>query len=100
MYISNWASLVSTSTPGTVVQSLSHVQLPAIPCIAARQASLSFTNSQSLLKLISIKSVMPSSHLILCYLLSSPALNLSQHQGLFQGVGSLHQVPRVLQLQL
>ena len=44
MYISNWASLVSTSTPGTVVQSLSHVQLPAIPCTAARQASLSFNH--------------------------------------------------------
>ena len=85
MYISNWASLVSTSTPGTVVvQSLSHVQLSAIPCTAARQASLSFTNSQSLLRLMSIKSVMPSSHLILCYPLSLPALNLSQHQGLFQ----------------
>ena len=48
------------------VQSLSHVRLFATPWIAARQASLSITNSQSLLKLMSIKSVMPSSHLILC----------------------------------
>ena len=48
------------------VQSLSHVQLFKIPWIAARQASLSITNSRSLLKLMSIKSVMPSSHLILC----------------------------------
>ena len=48
------------------VQSLSHVQLFATPWIAARQASLSITNSQSLLKLMSIESVMPSSHLILC----------------------------------
>ena len=48
------------------VQSLSHVQLFAIPWIAARQASLSITNSRSSLKLMSIESVMPSSHLILC----------------------------------
>ena len=48
------------------VQSLSHVRLFATQWIAARQASLSITNSQSSLKLTSIKSVMPSSHLILC----------------------------------
>ena len=48
------------------VQSLSHVRLFAAPWIAPRQASLSNTNSQSLLRLTSIKSVMPSSHLILC----------------------------------
>ena len=48
------------------VQSLSRVQLFTIPWIAARQASLSITNSQSSLKLTSIESVMPSSHLILC----------------------------------
>ena len=48
------------------VQSLSHVWLFAMPWIAAHQASLSITNSQSSLKLMSIKSVMPSSHLILC----------------------------------
>ena len=48
------------------VQSLSHVQLFATPWIAARQASLSITNSRSSLKLTSIESVMPSSHLILC----------------------------------
>ena len=49
-----------------VVQSISHVQLFATPWTAAFQASLSVTNSQSLLKLMSIKSVMPSNHLILC----------------------------------
>ena len=49
------------------VQSLSHVQLFATPWIAARQASLSITDSRSSLKLTSIKSVMPSSHLILCH---------------------------------
>ena len=48
------------------VQSLSRVQLSATPWIAARQAFLSITNSRSLLKLMSIKSVMPSNHLILC----------------------------------
>ena len=48
------------------VQSLSRVQLFAAPWTAARQASLSITNSQSLLKLMSIKSVMPSNSLILC----------------------------------
>ena len=48
------------------VQLLSHVQLFAIPWTAARQASLSITNSPSLLKLMSIKSMMPSNHLILC----------------------------------
>ena len=48
------------------VQSLSHVGLFATPWTAARQASLSITNSQSLLKLMSPESVMPSKHLILC----------------------------------
>ena len=48
------------------VQSLSRVQLFATPWIAARQASLSITNSQSSLRLTSIESVMPSNHLILC----------------------------------
>ena len=48
------------------VQSLSRVRLFATPWTAARQASLSITNSQSLLKLTSIELVMPSNHLILC----------------------------------
>ena len=47
-------------------QSLSHVQFFLTPWTAARQASLSITNSLSLLKLMSIKSVMPSNHVILC----------------------------------
>ena len=50
-----------------VVQLLSCVRLYATPWTAARQASLSSTISQSLLKLICIESVMPSNHLILCY---------------------------------
>ena len=49
------------------VQLLSHVRLFVTPWIAARQDSLSITNSQSSLKLKSIESVMPSSHLILCH---------------------------------
>ena len=48
------------------VQSLSHVRLFATPWIIAHQASLSITNSRSSLRLTSIESVMPSSHLILC----------------------------------
>ena len=48
------------------VQSLSHVQLFVTPWTASSQASLSITKSQSLLKLMSIQSVMPSNHLILC----------------------------------
>ena len=49
-----------------VFQALRHVQLYATPWTAARQTSLSFTISQSLLKLIFTESVMPSNHLILC----------------------------------
>ena len=49
------------------VQSLNHVRLFVTPWTAAYQASLSITNSQNLLKLMSIKLVMPSNHLILCH---------------------------------
>ena len=56
-----------TSVQFSSVQSLSWVWLFATPWIAAHQASLSITNSQSSLKLTSIESVMPSSHLILCH---------------------------------
>ena len=49
------------------LQSLSHVRLFLTPRTAAHQSSLSITNSQSLLKLMSIESVMPSNHLILCH---------------------------------
>ena len=55
------------------VQSLSHVRFFVTPWTAARQASLSFTISRSLLKCMSIESVMPSNHLILCH----PLLMLS-----------------------
>ena len=57
------------------VQSLSRVQVFATPWTAARQASLSICNSQSLVKLMSIESVMPSNHLILCHsLLLMPSI--------------------------
>ena len=51
----------------TSLQTLSHVQLFVTPWTAARQASLSITNCQSLLKLMSIELVIPSNHLILCH---------------------------------
>ena len=148
------------------VQLLSCVWLFATPWTAARQASLSITDSRSLPKLMSIESVMPSNHLILCRPLllppsifpsissvqfssvaqlcptlcdpmnhstpglpvhhqlpestqthvhwvgdaikpsyplsspSSPALNLSQHQGLFKWVSSSHQMAKVMEFQL
>ena len=56
------------------VQVLSHSQLFAIPWTAACQASLSITNSWSLVKLMSIESVMPSNHLILCHPLLPPSI--------------------------
>ena len=59
----------------STVQSLSHVRLFATPWTAERQASLSITNSWSLLRLMSIESVMPSNHLILCcHLLLPPSI--------------------------
>ena len=59
------------------VQSLSRVRFFATPWTAAHQASLSITNSRSLLKLMSIESVMPSNHLILCLpLLLTPSIFL------------------------
>ena len=61
---SKWgASLTNSSS----VQLLNYVRLFAVPWTATHQASLSITNSQSLPKLMSIESVMPSNHLILCH---------------------------------
>ena len=62
------------------VQSLSHVQLFATPCIAARQASLSITNSRSLLKLMPIETVMPCSHFILCRPLLLPSIRVFSNE--------------------
>ena len=92
----DWKILQFSSIP-----LLSHVWLFESPWTAAHQASLSITNSLSLLKLMSIKSVIPTnqpSHSLL--LPSPPTLNFSQNQSLFQWISSLHQVPKVLELQL
>ena len=69
----------------------------ATPWTTALQASLSITNSRSLPKPMSIELVMPSNYLILSSS-SPPALNLCQHQGLFKGARSSHQVAKVLEL--
>ena len=79
-----------------VVELLSHVQLFWTQGTATCQASVSFTVSQSLLKVMSIESVMI--YLILCGPLLLPSC-LSQHQSLFQSVSSLNQVAKVLELQ-
>ena len=72
------------NTFAVVVQSLSIVRLFATPWTAAHQASLSITNYQSLLRLMSIESVIPSHHLILCRpLLLLPSF-FPSYQGLFQ----------------
>ena len=76
------------------VQSVSRGRLFTTPWIAARQASTSITNSRSLLELMSIQPSHPLSSP------SPPAFNLSQHQSLFQWVGSSHQVAKVLEFQL
>ena len=89
--------LFPTKTEGKFYQSLSCIQLFATPWTAARQASPSFTTSWSLLKLMSIKSVMPSDHLLLCCpLLLLPSIFPSI--SLFQWVSSLHQVAKVLRV--
>ena len=62
-----WLSLKSFHGYHSSVQSLRHVRLCVTPGTAPRRASLSIINSQSLLKLMSIESVMPSNYLILCH---------------------------------
>ena len=81
-------------------QSLSPVWLFVTQWTVACQASLSITSFRSLLKLMSIESVMPSNQSHPLSSPSSPALNLSQHQGLFKWVSSSHQVAKVLEFQL
>ena len=81
------------------VQLLSRVHLFVTPWIAARQASLSITNSRSSLRLTSIESVMPSSHLIFCrpILLLPP---IPPSISLFQWVNTSNEVAKVLEFQL
>ena len=77
---SSYLCIFSSVQLSRSVESLSRVRLFATPCIAAHQASLSITNSQSSLRLMSFESVMPSSHLILCrpLLLLPPSLPASE----------------------
>ena len=110
-----WSGVPSPSPKGSVEFSNSHqfssVQLVAQSCPifvtpwpAAHQVSLSITNSRSLFKLMSINHLMmvvgdaiQTPHPLLSP--SPPAFSLSQHQGLFKWVSSLHQVAEVLELQ-
>ena len=70
-----WLCLSQSQVTGnSSVQSLSRVRLFATPWTAAHQASLSITNTRSLLKLMSLESVMPSNHLILCHPLLPPSI--------------------------
>ena len=83
------------------VQSLNHVWVFVSPGTASHQACLSFSISQSLFQFMSIELVMPSiqpSHPLSSP--SPPAFSLSQHQGLFQWVGSSYQLAKVLEFQL
>ena len=73
----------------SLVQSLSHIQLFATPWTAPHQASLSITNSQSLPKLMSIESVVPSNHLILCCPLLLPP-SIFPSIGVFSNEAVLH----------
>ena len=66
LFVQRW-ELLSSPSQFSSVQSLSHVWLFATPWTAAHQSSLSITNSQSLLRLMSVESVMPSNYLILCH---------------------------------
>ena len=82
------------------VQSLSCVRLFVTSWIATCQSSLSITNSRSSLKLMSIESVMPSSHLILCRpLLLLPPIP-PRIRVFFQWVNTSHEVAKVLEFQL
>ena len=82
----------------SAVQLLSHVWLFETPWTAACQASLSITNSWSLLKLLSIESVMTSNHLILCCPLLLPS-NFPSIR-IFSNVSSSHQMAKILKFQL
>ena len=96
----NWISCSIQWNQFSSVQSLSRVWLFVTPWVAGRQASLSITNSQSSLRLTSIESVMPSSHLILCHpLLLLPPIPPSVR--VFTNESTLHmRWAKVLEFQL
>ena len=91
-----------------------NIYRPEVQCSSVAQSCLTFCNPmdystpslpvhhqlQSLLKLMSIESVMPSNNFIFCLFSSPPAFILAQHQDLFNWVSSFHQVAKVLQFQL
>ena len=84
-----WGRLIA---PQLSVQLLSHIRLFVTPWIAVHQVSLTVTNSQSLLKLMSIESVMPYNHLILCHpllLLPSifPSIRVFFNESVGQSIG-------------
>ena len=87
-----------TKSQFSSVQSLSRVRLFATPWTAARQASLSITNSWSSLRLACISDAIQPSLPLLSP--SPPAPNPSQHQSLFQWVNSSHEAAKVLEFQL
>ena len=93
----SWPTQTFPSFHNVQLRSVSQSCLLTTPSTAAHQVSLFITNSRSLLKLMSIELVMPSSHLLSP---SPPTFKLSQHQGLFQWVSSSHQVAKVLEVQL
>ena len=72
--ISEIEDITSLHKHADLVQSLSHVHLFATPWTAAHQASLCFTTSRSLLKLMSIESPMPSNHIFCCPLILLPSI--------------------------
>ena len=91
-----FASQISSVQPLSCVG----VGLFATPWTAARQASLSITNSRRLLKLMSTESVMPSNHFILCRPLLLPPSIPPSIRVFFQWVKSSHEVAKVLEFQL
>ena len=96
----DWLNILVVPVQFSSVQSLSRVRLFTTPWITERQASLSITNSWSSLRLTSIESVMPSSHLILCRpLLLLPSIP-SSIRVFFQWVNPSHEVAKVLEFQL
>ena len=94
-----WAFLID------VIQSLSHSVIQSFRLFvtlwtAACQASLFFTNSRNLLTLVSIESVMPSNHLILCHPLLLPPSIFPSIRAFSNEPGSSHQVAKMLEFQL
>ena len=88
----SWSNYLSSQVPHIIMSSVqfsrSVVSDSATPWTAARQASLPITNSQNLLKLMTIESVMPSNHLILCclFLLASifPSISVFSNESVLQ----------------